>query len=189
MLDSIVNIPSQVDFNVSFILLMIFMIIMIITCIWLAISNNLFESAILMSIFSLSIGICYLFMDAPDVAMTESALGSCLSTAVFINLIKIVGEKVPKVRIVHLLPAIILCLLLFCILAWTSTDLPEFGNINAAIHNGASKYYLENTKNDIDIPSIVAAILASYRGFDTLGETTVILLAGISCLFILPKKK
>lgn len=189
MLDLLFSVPLQSHFNINFLLLMIFMFIMIITCVWLAISNNLFESAILMSIFSLSIGICYLFMDAPDVAMTESALGSCLATAVTINLIKIVGDKVPSVKIVHLIPAIILCSLLFAILAWTSTDLPAFGNSESMIHSGASKYYIENTKTDIGIPSIVAAILASYRGFDTLGETTVILLAGISCLFILPKKR
>jgi multicomponent Na+:H+ antiporter subunit B len=52
-----------------------------------------------------------------------------------------------------------------------------------------TKYYIENTKNDIGIPSIVAAILASYRGFDTLGETSVILIAGIAVILILARRR
>ena len=55
------------------------------------------------------------------------------------------------------------------------------------IHN--AKYYLENAKNDIGIPSVVAAILASYRGYDTLGETSVILIAGLAVILILAKRK
>ena len=48
---------------------------------------------------------------------------------------------------------------------------------------------IKNTKSEIGINSFVAAILASYRGFDTLCETCVIFLAGISVLLILGLNK
>lgn len=34
-------------------------------------------------------------------------------------------------------------------------------------------------------PNFVTAVLADYRGYDTLGETTVIFTAGLACLLIL----
>jgi multicomponent Na+:H+ antiporter subunit B len=68
-------------------------------------------------------------------------------------------------------------------------DLPLFGNEDSAVLTHVSKYYVDNTSNDIGIPSIVAAILAGYRGYDTLGETTVILIAGIAVLVILSRRK
>lgn len=37
----------------------------------------------------------------------------------------------------------------------------------------------------VDVPNIVTAVLASYRGYDTLGETVVIFTAGIGVLLLL----
>jgi hypothetical protein len=38
---------------------------------------------------------------------------------------------------------------------------------------------------DIDVPNAVTAILASYRGYDTLGETAVVFTAGIGVLMLI----
>jgi multicomponent Na+:H+ antiporter subunit B len=37
------------------------------------------------------------------------------------------------------------------------------------------------------IPNVVTSVLASYRGFDTLGETVVIFTAGIGVLLLLKR--
>ena len=74
-------------------------------------------------------------------------------------------------------------------LTFASFDLPLYGEENTPVHQHVTKYYLENTKNDIGIPSVVAAILASYRGYDTLGETSVILIAGLAVVLILARRK
>ena len=37
----------------------------------------------------------------------------------------------------------------------------------------------------VDVPNIVTAVLASYRGYDTLGETVVVFTAGIGVLLLL----
>ena len=39
------------------------------------------------------------------------------------------------------------------------------------------------------MPNLVTAVLASYRGFDTLGEVTVVLTAGIGVLLLLGRRE
>ena len=39
----------------------------------------------------------------------------------------------------------------------------------------------------MEIPNVVTAILASFRGFDTMGEVIVIFIAGISVYLILAR--
>ena len=184
------SIPSIVDPELNFALLTISSILLIIICFRLIVSKNLIESVLLMSAFSLVIAICYLFMDAPDVAMTETALGACLSTCVLLNLVKIIGDEnyklVSKTRIFL---ALTLCVIFIVLLIIASFDLPLYGQQNTEVQSHLTKYYIENTKNDIGIPSIVAAILGSYRGYDTLGETSVILIAGIAVVLILARRR
>ncbi len=181
--------PFKISFQMDELLLGIAALVMVITCLRLILSKSLTESIIVMSVFSLFIGICYLFMDAPDVAMTETALGACLSTCVLLNLVKIVGEEGESPNRCKVILASILCIIFIAALSWASFDLAPFGAENSPLQTHLTQYYLENTRTDIAIPSVVAAILASYRGFDTLGETAVILIAGLAVLVILSRKK
>jgi multicomponent Na+:H+ antiporter subunit B len=180
--------PFKSEFYINEILLCITAIVMLLTCIRLIVSKNLVESILIMSVFSLLIGVCYLFMDAPDVAMTETALGACLSTCVLLNLVKIVGEDVGRTRKSKTVYAIVLCTVFVACLTWASLDLPDFGSEDSPLQSHLTKYYVENTRTDIAIPSIVAGILASYRGYDTLGETAVILIAGLAVLVIVSRR-
>ncbi len=52
-----------------------------------------------------------------------------------------------------------------------------------------AKYYVDNTARETGIPNFVTAIVVSYRGFDTLGEVTVLLLATLGVIGILPWEK
>jgi len=187
------ELPFKLDFTVNSILLIIASIVLMISCIRLIQTRSLIESIIIMSVFSLFISLCYLFMDAPDVAMTETALGACLSTCVLLNISKIVSntttgddKKPNKARIIL---STILCIIFIACLTWASLDLPKFGTADSPLQTHLTEYYLENTKTDIAIPSVVAAILASYRGYDTLGETTVILIAGLAVLVIVSRRR
>ena len=107
-----------------------------------------------------------------------------------LNLVKIIGDEnyklVSKTRIFL---ALTLCVIFIVLLIIASFDLPLYGQQNTEVQSHLTKYYIENTKNDIGIPSIVAAILASYRGYDTLGETSVILIAGIAVVLILARRR
>jgi multicomponent Na+:H+ antiporter subunit B len=52
-----------------------------------------------------------------------------------------------------------------------------------AVH--VSPRYLERTLEETATPNAVTSVLADYRGYDTLVETTVILTAGLGCWLLL----
>jgi multicomponent Na+:H+ antiporter subunit B len=83
------------------------------------------------------------------------------------------------------------------LLLYASFYLPGLGDPDAPIHRQqsatgspvAGTWYIENAYRETDTPNMVTAVLADYRGFDTLGETLVVLAAGIACMAILGKKR
>jgi len=140
-------------------------------------SNNILIITLLSSTFSLFTMVLYLVLDAPDVAMTESSI-SILAIIFAIYAIKAIY---PVTYIFHdpFKPILfILSLVLAAILIYAAQDLPEFG---APKFN---QYYLRNSESDTGVISVVAAVLASYRGYDTMLETLVILVGGLSILLI-----
>jgi multicomponent Na+:H+ antiporter subunit B len=70
-------------------------------------------------------------------------------------------------------------------LVWGTLDLPPFGTAEAPIHKHVVPLYLESTVRDTLVPNVVTSVLADYRGYDTLGETTVIFTAGIGVMLLL----
>ena len=80
---------------------------------------------------------------------------------------------------------LILFLVLVVSLSYIISDLPKFGEAKASVDSYVTNYYIKNTDKEIGIPNVVTSVLASYRGFDTLGEVVVIFIAGISVIGIL----
>lgn len=66
-----------------------------------------------------------------------------------------------------------------------SFDFPDLGDPQSPASTHVSPYYIEHTLSDTSVPNIVTAILADYRGYDTLFETAVIFSAGLACFFLL----
>jgi multicomponent Na+:H+ antiporter subunit B len=71
------------------------------------------------------------------------------------------------------------------LLIYCSFEFPLWGDPNAPASTHVSPYYIENTLKDTSVPNIVTAVLADYRGYDTMFETIVIFTAGIACIFLL----
>jgi len=66
-----------------------------------------------------------------------------------------------------------------------SPNIPDFGDPNAPAQKHVAPYYLEKSLPETGVPNVVTAVLTSYRGFDTLGEVTVIFTAGIAVLLLI----
>ena len=64
-------------------------------------------------------------------------------------------------------------------------DLPPVGDPQAPAAVHVSPRYVELAERETGAPNMVTAVLADYRGYDTLGETVVIFTAGLSCLLVL----
>ncbi|KAF8818247.1 hydrogen gas-evolving membrane-bound hydrogenase subunit E [Rickettsia endosymbiont of Cardiosporidium cionae] len=190
-MDLFLSIPHQLGFGTNFILLLIFLGMLVLVVIKFVISSSMLESITILSMFSVFISFVYLLLDAPDVAMTEVSIASCISTCVLLNMVKVVGniKYIKSKKLIRKKVALVLCICLICILSFAGKDLPQFAAVDSNVQNYMTEYYIQNTKNEIGISSIVAAILASYRGYDTLGETIVILIAGLSVLIILSSNR
>jgi multicomponent Na+:H+ antiporter subunit B len=63
--------------------------------------------------------------------------------------------------------------------------MPRYGDPSAPVHEHVAPRYINDSPAEIGIPNMVTSVLASYRGYDTLGETTVIFTAGIGVLLLL----
>jgi multicomponent Na+:H+ antiporter subunit B len=71
------------------------------------------------------------------------------------------------------------------LLIFHTSDFPDWGNPASPASTHVSPYYIEKAMDDTAVPNIVTAVLADYRGYDTMFETTVIFCAGIACFFLL----
>lgn len=171
-------------FDTSNLLLSFISISMILSVLWVCKTNKLFNSIIALGIFSLLCCISYLIMDAPDVAMTEAALGVCITTIIMLKVSNNFSSTKELEKHNRIL-ALIISSAFAAFLIYAGMDLPEFGDASSPVHSYVIDYYHENTYSEIGIPSFVAAILASYRGYDTFGETLVIYIAGICTIFLL----
>ena len=63
--------------------------------------------------------------------------------------------------------------------------MPPFGAADNPIQTHVAPEYLQRTPEEIGIPNVVAAVLASYRGFDTMGEVFVVFAALVGVLLLL----
>jgi multicomponent Na+:H+ antiporter subunit B len=133
----------------------------------------------------------YLIMDAPDVAITEAAIGACITTILLLKAIEYVKDNASstKTSIRTKIIGLIAITMVGAGLFYAFQDVLYYGEVDAPIHTEVSDYYIEESGEDIGIPAIAASVLASYRGYDTLGETTVILTAGLSVMLLLNIRK
>ena len=75
------------------------------------------------------------------------------------------------------------------LLIWAGQDMPAFGDPDAPTNHHVADWYIEHSEDDIAMENLVSAILADYRGYDTLGETTVIFTGGVSVILLLRRRQ
>lgn len=146
--------------------------------------TSLFATAMFSGVFSLLSALLFVIMDAVDVAFTEAAVGAGISTVLLLGTLALTSRhEKPSTRS----PAIPLFVVFVtgAALVYGTLDMPEFGSAQAPAQVHVSPEYLERSVHEIGIPNVVTAILASYRGYDTLGETAVVFTAGIGVLLLI----
>ena len=166
---------------------MILLCFLCITAVGIIYIKNLLVGAVLLSIFSLLMAALYLALSAPDVAITEAAVGAGFSTILFLLALSLTGFEEKKHNGSFWLPLITV---LLCAggLIYATLGMPNFGSADTPIHTYLAPHYIDESGKEIGIPNIVTSVLASYRGYDTLGETVVIFTAAISILALLSQR-
>ncbi|PHS75403.1 MAG: cation:proton antiporter [Rhodospirillaceae bacterium] len=127
-------------------------------------------------------------MDAVDVAFTEAAVGAGISTVLMLSTLALTSRTEKVHKKLSIMPLLVV-FITGGVLVYGTFDMPRYGDINAPIHQHVANHYIEKSAGEVGPPNIVTSILASYRGFDTLGETAVVFTAAIGVLAILGRAK
>lgn len=146
--------------------------------------RNLWPAVMLMSIYSFLGASWMLILDAPDVAFTEAAVGAGISTILALATLSLTTTNLKRPARIKMLPLVVV-VVTGAVLVYGTLDMPYFGDPEAPPHVHPDPSYLELTPREIGVPNVVTAVLSSYRGYDTLGETVVILTAGLGVLILL----
>jgi multicomponent Na+:H+ antiporter subunit B len=146
--------------------------------------RSLFGVVILTSIYSFLMASVLIVLDAVDVAMTEASVGAGVSTVLLLATLHLIKTREMRPVRTGVLPLFVAAGT-GAILIWGTLVLPSFGTADSAIHNHVAPRYLADSIRETTVPNVVTAILADYRGYDTLGETTVIFTAGIGVMLLL----
>lgn len=151
-------------------------------------TRNLFGVVILAGIYSFLMASVLIVLDSVDVAMTEASVGAGVSTVVLIATLHLTGSiEYPKPR--RALVPMVVALGTGAAIFWGTVGLPPFGTPDKAIHKHVVPRYLADSLKDTLVPNVVTSVLADYRGYDTLGETTVIFTAGIGVMLLLKGRR
>lgn len=146
--------------------------------------EDLFASIMLFSIYSLVSATLLVVMDAVDVAFTEAAVGAGISTVLMLATLALTRRHIRPSRQRPLLPLLIVAVT-GAMLVYGTLDLPRYGDPDAPIHKHVAPRYIQQSPREVGPPNMVTSVLASYRGYDTLGEVNVIFCAGLGVMILL----
>ena len=146
--------------------------------------RDLFAVAMMFGIYSLLAAVMFVLLDAVDVAFTEAAVGVGISTVLMLGTIGLVGRYERGSVRSSLLPLAVV-VATGAALIYGTLDMPHFGNPAAPVHQHVAPFYITESPQQTGVPNVVTSILASYRGYDTLGELAVIFTAGVGVLALL----
>ena len=146
--------------------------------------RELFAVVMLGSMYSLISAGIFIVLDAVDVAFTEAAVGAGISTVLLLGTLALTGPREATPGHSPVLPLAVV-FMTGAVLIWATLDMPQFATADAPIHHHVAPRYINDSPQEIGVPNMVTSVLASYRGFDTLGEVTVIFTAGIGVLALL----
>ena len=158
--------------------------------IYIVLSKSLIGSVILSSMTSITFGLLSSIYGAPDLSITEASIGAAVTSVLFIftifqsNVNKIYKNIAEKINIKKIV-VIVICY--FVIVSFFYLSIISLSQNTIFIQNKLhhiKEYYIDNTFADFHFTSIVTAIVAGYRSFDTMLECCVIFFASMIFKFI-----
>lgn len=151
-------------------------------------TRSLFAVIVLGGVYSFLMATVLVALDAVDVAMTEASVGAGISTVLLLGALHLCKREEAKVSQRPWLPLLV-SIGTGVALVYGTLELPAFSDPAAPIHTHVAPRYLQEVMKETGVPNVVTAVLASYRGYDTLGETTVVFTAGVGVIALLRRKR
>ena len=157
---------------------------MAVTVLAIVLQRNLFSVVVLSGVYSFLMATVLVALDAVDVAMTEASVGAGISTVLLLGALYLCGGEEAKPLHRPWLPLGV-AIVIVAELVYGTLGLPAFSDPQAPMHVHVVPRYLNDALKETGVSNVVTAVLASYRGFDTLGEVTVVFTAGIGVIALL----
>ena len=153
--------------------------------------RSLWAAVMLTGIYSFLGAGWMLILDAPDVAFTEASVGAGIATVLMLGTLALTSTEMKRPAASPVFPLLIVSITGVALIYGT-LDMPHYGDPTAPIHQHVAPQYLDDSvptvhggELKVGILNVVTTVLASYRGYDTLGETVVIFAAGLGVLLLL----
>ncbi|TNC81198.1 MAG: cation:proton antiporter [Oleiphilus sp.] len=146
--------------------------------------KDLFAVVMLFGIYSFLSALIFVSLDAVDVAFTEASVGAGISTVLMLGTLALTGRTEKENKHSSLLPFLVV-VVTGAALVYGTLDMPPFGHPDNPVHEHVAPRYIEQSPKEVGLPNMVTSVLASYRGFDTLGETVVVFAAAIGVMSLL----
>jgi len=182
---------------------------LIICAIAVSATKKLISAVIIFMSFSIAMSVIWILLESPDVALTEAAIGAGITSVLFFLVVNRINRtivekpakielakereakrpKVQRLNTLNIAVGVVLAINVIGVLLVTLAHLPEFGSADALRVNEVYKHYIEYGLSDTGALNITAAILYSYRSFDTLGEAFVLFAAIVAIIILLREPK
>lgn len=146
--------------------------------------KSVVAAVMLSGIYSLLSAGLFVVMDAVDVAFTEAAVGAGVSTVLLLGTLSLSSRSSKTPTHTPFIPLAVVTIT-GAALVYGTLDMPHYGDPNAPVQQHVAPRYLNESAKEVGPPNVVTSVLASYRGYDTLGETTVVFTAAVGVLVIL----
>lgn len=147
--------------------------------------RDLVGAVLTLSAYGLVMALIWADMGAVDVAFTEAVVGAGASTvfllATLLRTVRTEHVRPPRAWV----PGLAAVLLLGGLLFVATHEFPTWGDPASPASLHVSPRYLREGYQETGAPNIVTAVLADYRGYDTLIETVVIFTAALACWLLL----
>lgn len=147
--------------------------------------RNLFAIVMLSGVYSLVSAAWFVALDAVDVAFTEAAVGAGMTTAVMLGAMLLTARTAKPEKPFSRIAPFLVVVATGIMLIYATWDLPAIGDPNSPANTGVGYEYLKVHYFDMGFENVVTSVLASYRGFDTMGETAVVFMAGVAVAMLL----
>ena len=167
--------------------------------------KRLLASIIIFTSYGIVMSVLWILLAAPDLAITEAAVGTGISGVLFFVVLRRIqvmekehreeegrrrrlGWKAGRgrrlFRYSYNIFSIVASLSFTCVLLFTASRLPPFGNPDNPANNEVPGRYIESGVQDTGAINVVAGMILDYRAFDTFGEVCV-LFASVCAILVL----
>ena len=171
--------------SVGFLLHEVLVVVIMLIALWMLLNSKSRLTVIIsMGLVGYSTALIFLFFGAPDVAMTQFLIET-LSVVIFVlvlNKLPLFVDISTTMAVKRFIPALLFGLTMSFLLLWVQ---------QTEIDPSLKEYFVQNSFLQAQGRNIVNVILVDFRGLDTMGEITVLMVAslGVYSLLEIRKKK